>query len=763
MDGRRNFIISAFLLILPLLIYSSTVSADILEWIGPNGTASPWETGINWYSLDTHDYRVPTNIDTARLYNELGLGFTDSDVTVSSTTAICQKLQMKWRITKLTILTGGRLTTTGSVEMYQGQSSRLDIQVGAVMDACTKTNTDSATFRLSSGSAAAGADTVNVYGILNIVSQVPTNGISLLDITNNSSASGTNTGTLNIYSTGVVNVDAYIIGSYGTGRIYIYEGGVMTIAGDATGQVNADIVAGKIAGVGTNVAASYNSSEGKTYVTAGEEIPDPPEAPASISYPTGSSTGSYTVSWSASNSAISYQLERSNNGGSNWSQVYAGDNLFYSENVTDGNYRYRIRAGNSGGSSGWTTGTWDCVVALAEPPLPPSSITYPAGSNSGQYTVSWALSSGASSYQLERSSNSGGNWEQVYSGANTSYSESITNGSYRYRIRASNAGGSSNWTTGTFDCVVSIPEVAMYFSAGTAAGWNFHDIQANISGGDNVDWNDLSILAQHWLNSGCDAGNNWCGKADINAGGNVDFVDYAMLANNWGKKAGDNILLQTIYGTAQDSSGNITANTTRVLQFSKGLAMAFKVPADTTLDKAIFKCVTGVPPGWRAGQILHVHLYNVTGRGYLNYNHTGVTRANPGGIGNPAIFAYSLTTPDSVPYHSELGDGKQYADLVIDFGGLPITAGEYFITFDREELPPPNSSSWGSFVCSYQIDPPPPMGKYPDGSPLPKGATVTTSSEEGNTYYYALYDSYVATYDAYSYLFAFQIMTLSNP
>ena len=105
------------------------------------GRLQPWETGANWYDLGNGGHRVPTNTDIARVYNALGLGFTNSNVTVSSTTAICQKLQMRYLTTKLTVLTGGKLTTTGSVEMYQGDSSQLDIQAGATMDACTRANT----------------------------------------------------------------------------------------------------------------------------------------------------------------------------------------------------------------------------------------------------------------------------------------------------------------------------------------------------------------------------------------------------------------------------------------------------------------------------------------------------------------------------------------------------------------------------------------------------------------------------------------------
>ena len=121
--------------------FTSTCDSDTIEWVGPNGTASPWETLGNWYDLDRSSAKIPTSRDNARLYNALtGYNFTDSNVTVSSTTAICQKLQMRYLITKLTILTGGKLTTTGSVEMYQGTSGQIDIQAGATLDACTKAN-----------------------------------------------------------------------------------------------------------------------------------------------------------------------------------------------------------------------------------------------------------------------------------------------------------------------------------------------------------------------------------------------------------------------------------------------------------------------------------------------------------------------------------------------------------------------------------------------------------------------------------------------
>ena len=340
--------------------YASAPSIEILEWIGPNGTATPWDTASEWYDLGSGAHRVPTDLDLARIYNALGgYGFTDSNVTIGSKTAISHKLQMRYLVNKLTILAGGKLTTTSSVEMYQASSAELNIEQGATMDACVKSNAATASFKIASDNATTGTATVNVWGTLNVVSQNPTNGTSDLQICNVSG--GTGTGTLNIKSTGIVNADTYVIGSYGTGRIYITTGGTMNVTGNVTTQVNADISAGKIAGTyGATASCSYNAGQNKTIIIATGGTP-PPAMPASISYPSASDTGEYTVSWASSTGATSYQLERQTNGGS-WGQIYSGANTSFAEDVGNGSQLYRVKATNGGGSSEWRTGSQVCLV-----------------------------------------------------------------------------------------------------------------------------------------------------------------------------------------------------------------------------------------------------------------------------------------------------------------------------------------------------------------------------------------------------------------
>jgi hypothetical protein len=93
-------------------------------------------------------------------------------------------------------------------------------------------------------------------------------------------------------------------------------------------------------------------------------------------------------------------------------------------------------------------------------PAPPATLTVPASDADGAYTISWTASSGATSYQLESSAPASGTtiyplWVQVYSGTVTSYNEKVGGGTWSYQVKATNACGSSAYTNGSNNCVVS--------------------------------------------------------------------------------------------------------------------------------------------------------------------------------------------------------------------------------------------------------------------------------------------------------------------
>ena len=94
----------------------------------------------------------------------------------------------------------------------------------------------------------------------------------------------------------------------------------------------------------------------------------------------------------------------------------------------------------------------------ASPPMPSAAptLSVPATSTNGSYTVSWGSVSGATSYLLQKAVN-GGSWSNVQNSAATSWGASSQgNGSYSYQVQACNATGCGPFSsTGT--TTVSIP------------------------------------------------------------------------------------------------------------------------------------------------------------------------------------------------------------------------------------------------------------------------------------------------------------------
>ena len=200
--------------------------------------------------------------------------------------------------------------------------------------------------------------------------------------------------------------------------------------------------------------------------------PNPPDAPASISVPASSTTGSVTVSWTVSDNTTSYVLQQSAGGGA-WTQIYSDAAAGFGVNgLGNGSYVYRVQACNASGCSAFTSS--DTLTVLLPPPAP-ASISVPASSSTGSITVSWPASSTATSYNLQRQSD-GGSWNQVYSGSGTSKEFSLGDGSYVYRVQACNASGCGNFrSSGTLKVAIvpaSISVPSSSHSTSFAVGWS---------------------------------------------------------------------------------------------------------------------------------------------------------------------------------------------------------------------------------------------------------------------------------------------------
>ena len=189
-----------------------------------------------------------------------------------------------------------------------------------------------------------------------------------------------------------------------------------------------------------------------------------PSTPGSISVPSSIMGGTnISISWAKSSDAESnlagYKVERSTNGGSSWSQIYQGTATSTTNNVAFGttSVMYRVKAYDTEGlESGWRTSSQVTVVNNNAPSAPPS-IAMPNDVKGGStLVISWTAASDSdgnlSGYILERSTDGGSTYTQVYKGDALTYTDTITKGwsTVIYRVKAYDSyDAQSGYTTST--------------------------------------------------------------------------------------------------------------------------------------------------------------------------------------------------------------------------------------------------------------------------------------------------------------------------
>jgi len=97
----------------------------------------------------------------------------------------------------------------------------------------------------------------------------------------------------------------------------------------------------------------------------------PPAAPATLTVPASDPDGKYTVTWTASTGAATYQLESTTPAQgtffTTWVQIYSGTATTFNEAVGGGTWSYRVKATNAiGCSSGYTNGSNTCQISPTE-------------------------------------------------------------------------------------------------------------------------------------------------------------------------------------------------------------------------------------------------------------------------------------------------------------------------------------------------------------------------------------------------------------
>lgn len=189
-----------------------------------------------------------------------------------------------------------------------------------------------------------------------------------------------------------------------------------------------------------------------------------PSTPGSISVPSSIMGGTnISISWAKSSDAESnlagYKVERSTNGGSSWSQIYQGTATSTTNNVAFGtaSVMYRVKAYDTEGlESGWRTSSQVTVVNNNAPSAPPS-IAVPNDVKGGStLVISWTAASDSdgnlTGYILDRSTDGGGTYTQVYKGNALTYTDTITKGwaTVMYRVKAYDSyDAQSGYTTST--------------------------------------------------------------------------------------------------------------------------------------------------------------------------------------------------------------------------------------------------------------------------------------------------------------------------
>lgn len=179
-----------------------------------------------------------------------------------------------------------------------------------------------------------------------------------------------------------------------------------------------------------------------------------PAPPGSITVPTSPiPTGStISVSWSSVSGAESYQLQRSVDGGS-WQTVYTGPETSYSDVARNWTQvQYRVASVTMGITSGYATSTTVTIL-----PYVVESFKTPSQVMQDQtIPLSWTASAAANTYILQRNVNGGG-WTQIYSGGNTSYTDTPQSNwtTVQYRVQAG-----ANGSYGAYATSSSIPVIS---------------------------------------------------------------------------------------------------------------------------------------------------------------------------------------------------------------------------------------------------------------------------------------------------------------
>jgi fibronectin type 3 domain-containing protein len=225
------------------------------------------------------------------------------------------------------------------------------------------------------------------------------------------------------------------------------SGGPYTQAGTSSGgsYVDTSLTNGRKYFYVVSAVNSSGESANSVEVSATPTAPaSTPSVPANLQAVAGNAQVS--LSWSASSGATNYNVKRSTTSGGPYAKISSSTSASYSDTgLTNGTkYFYVVSAVNSSGESANSMEISATPTAPASPPATPANLQ--AVARNAEISLSWSGSAGASSYDLKRSTASGGPYTQIATPSTNSYSDTgLTNGTtYYYVVSAVNSSGQSS-------------------------------------------------------------------------------------------------------------------------------------------------------------------------------------------------------------------------------------------------------------------------------------------------------------------------------